>query len=138
MFHVIMILFSLGLAGVFAHCLIRTLMLKREFRDFKAGHDQSLKGGRRHIGQIRHIVHPHMENQGWPSGNMNSNVLENFDPKKPIPIFMAGDEEQALDDRMMMMHGAAQETIRMPPPTYGNFRGSKVRRFLNKYRLNEI
>lgn len=109
MFHILCILFILGLVGVFLHSSISTMMLRKRRRARQARHrDWHGSSGRS------------------SSTSSESNLTSNDHTRammseKPIEIREGAEEIVTVTPR-----GRNKRVIRQPPPVYGSFRGSKV------------
>ena len=108
-FHVLSILLLLSLLGVFAHSLIRWVMLKRDYnvhteRRIKRTQPPSFRGW----------------DISWPQ------PLHNQPPPEPIPVYMHGDQEtlSQLSDAHPREDTGLDPALAPPPPIYGNFRDS--------------
>ena len=109
LFHVLSILLLLSLTGIFAHSLIRWVMLKRDYqvhteRRLKRTQPPSFRGW----------------DISWPR------PLDNHPPPEPIPVYMSGDHEtlSQLSDPHPHEEPAPDSILTQPPPIYGNFRDS--------------
>ncbi len=108
-FHVLSILLLLSLLGVFAHSLVRWVMLKRDYdvhaeRRLKRTQPPSFRGW----------------DISWPQ------PLHNQPPPEPIPVYMHGDQEtlSQLSEPHPNEDAGPDPFIVQPPPIYGNFRDS--------------
>jgi hypothetical protein len=103
MFHVLSILLLLTLAGIFMHCTIRLLALRRRRQEKTNRHHE--QGW---VGQQRHGVQD--------GSHLHSEVADEVPTDKPIRIIMV--EDDCVDP--------VHKAVSIPPPVYGNFRDSKV------------
>ena len=108
-FHVLSIILLLSLTGVFAHSLIRWVMLKR---DYDAHAERRTK----------HTQPPSFRGWdiSWPQ------PLDNHPPPEPIPVYMSDDHEtlSVLSDHHYQEEQIQNAPVQPPPPIYGNFRDS--------------
>lgn len=115
MFHVLLVLFILCLTGVFAHSALRLFMLskaaKRQSERNRSDrwHGHGRDQNRAFFGEIQ--ADPESQHDDLP-------------PEKPIRVILAEDEEDPVDE------SSGMSAVKQPPPVYGNFRSSKVRKVI--------
>lgn len=110
MFHILSVLFILGLAGVFLHSSIRLVMLQKRRRARLARHRDW------HGSQSRSAT-----SASSRSGSESlTKIFADPEVGKPVAIAMGPEEVLTTTPR-----GKNRKVIRQPPPVYGNLRESK-------------
>lgn len=110
MFHILSILFILGLVGIFLHSFVRLIMLQKRRRVRVVRH-------RDWHGTSRSVA----SSSSRSTADDASNPFDDPIPEKPIEIRMGAEEVVTTTPR-----GKTKKVIRQPPPVYGNLRESKV------------